>query len=230
MRNQKLIEHSGNISGKSPLRRRSKTREGRSPECLLRFWVCRNVWRCRLWTDILPKYSRNFAFRDYLIKNLISVCETQKFIKYSGNISGKSPLCCGSKTREGRRDPFPSDFCGSGLVGTPGAAGFERTCCQNIPTILCFANAYWLYTPSLRIGCQLFYTILENNLVMKSGNCQKRKNMIEYRRGTIVLQGGSLPKLHARFTGVHKRGGGVNDSFWNHFDFHRYIGFADCLW
>ena len=53
----------------------------------------------------------------------------------------------------------------------------------------------------------------ENNLAMESGNCHKRKNMIKYRRGTIVLQGGSLPKLHARFAGVHKRGGGANDSF-----------------
>ena len=42
---------------------------------------------------------------------------------------------------------------------------------------------------------------MENNLVMEFG------------RGTIVLQGGSLPKLHARFAGVHKRGGGANDSF-----------------
>ncbi len=54
---------------------------------------------------------------------------------------------------------------------------------------------------------------MENNLVMEFGNCHKRKNMIEYRRGTIVLQGGSLPKLHARYAGVHKRGGGANDSF-----------------
>ena len=53
----------------------------------------------------------------------------------------------------------------------------------------------------------------ENNLVMQSENCHKRKNMIKYWRGTIVLQGGSLPKLHARFAGVHKRGGGANDSF-----------------
>lgn len=37
--------------------------------------------------------------------------------------------------------------------------------------------------------------------------------MIEYQRGTIVLQGGNLPKLHAQFAGVHKRGGGANDSF-----------------
>ena len=71
---------------------------------------------------------------------------------------------------------------------------------------------------------------LFSSLVIKSGNCQKWKNMIKYRWRTIVLQGGSLPKLHARFAGVHKRGGGANDSFWNHFDFHRYIGFADCLW
>ena len=49
--------------------------------------------------------------------------------------------------------------------------------------------------------------------VGESGNCHKRKNMIEYQRGTIVLQGGNLPKLHARFAGVHKRGGGANDSF-----------------
>ena len=37
--------------------------------------------------------------------------------------------------------------------------------------------------------------------------------MVDYQRGTIVLQGGSLPKLHARLAGVHKRGGGANDSF-----------------
>lgn len=48
---------------------------------------------------------------------------------------------------------------------------------------------------------------------MESGNCQKRKNMADYQRGTIVLQGGNLPKLHAQFTGIHKRGGGANDSF-----------------
>ncbi|NBJ04265.1 hypothetical protein D3Z62_30650, partial [Lachnospiraceae bacterium] len=53
----------------------------------------------------------------------------------------------------------------------------------------------------------------KNNTCGESGNCHKRKIMIEYQRGTIVLQGGNLPKLHTRFAGVHKRGGGANDSF-----------------
>jgi hypothetical protein len=54
-------------------------------------------------------------------------CEIHKFIEYSGNISGKSPPSRGGKTGEGRRDSFPSGFGGSGLAGTFGAAGFERT-------------------------------------------------------------------------------------------------------
>ena len=29
-------------------------------------------------------------------------------------------------------------------------------------------------------------------------NCHKTKNVVEYQRGTIVLQGGSLPKLEQR--------------------------------
>lgn len=50
--------------------------------------------------------------------------------------------------------------------------------------------------------------------------------MIEYRRGTIVLQGGSLPKLHARFAGVHKRGGGANDRLRDYYDIPGDIGLA----
>ena len=33
-----------------------------------------------------------------------------------------------------------------------------------------------------------------------------------------------------RLAGIHRRGGGVDDSFWNHFDFSWDIGFADVLW
>ena len=71
----------------------------------------------------------------------IGDCETQKPVEYSDNISGKSPLRRGSKTREGGRDSFPSAFCGSGLAGTLGAVGFERTYWQNILVNLCFAIA-----------------------------------------------------------------------------------------
>ena len=87
-----------------------------------------------------PSYPAVLLFGDspdtfHEKKKKTGVCETEKIIEYSGNISGKSPLRRGSKTREGRRDSFPSDFCGPGLAGAPGAAGFERTYSQNVPTI-----------------------------------------------------------------------------------------------
>ncbi len=37
--------------------------------------------------------------------------------------------------------------------------------------------------------------ITKGRLTNLIGNYHKRKNMVEYQRGTIVLQGGSLPKL-----------------------------------
>ena len=68
-------------------------------------------------------------------------CAVQGIAEDSANISGKSPLRRGGKTREGRRDSFPSGFCGSGLVGTVGVTGFGRTYWQNILVILHFAIA-----------------------------------------------------------------------------------------
>ncbi len=74
---------------------------------------------------------------------------------------------------------------------------------------------------SCRDSRLLFYFItklpictIKNNLVMESGNYQKGKNMIEYQRETIVLQGGSLPKNFMPGSPEYIRGGGgANDSF-----------------
>ena len=67
----------------------------------------------------------SFALAAVVSVSAAGNCEIQNIIEYSGNISGKSPLRRGGKTREDRRDSFPSGF--SGLAGTFGAAGFERT-------------------------------------------------------------------------------------------------------
>ena len=63
----KLVEASGDISGKSPLRRGNETMEnGRAgPECFLRLWARWSVWRSRLWTDISPGASRKLIFRKF---------------------------------------------------------------------------------------------------------------------------------------------------------------------
>lgn len=42
----------------------------------------------------------------------------------------------------------------------------------------------------------------KNDGKVRKRNCHKTKNVVEYQRGTIVLQGGSLPSLK-------KKGGGA---------------------
>jgi len=87
---------------------------------------------------------------------------------------------------------------------------------------ICLSTFCWIVEIVAVIVNRKWYNLINNIFILfkkknntcgESGNCHKRKIMIEYQRGTIVLQGGSLPKLHARFAGVHKRGGGANDSF-----------------
>ena len=53
---------------------------------------------------------------------------------------------------------------------------------------------------------------------------------MQYIYGKYPWQGGSLPSLWNRIAGIHRRGGGADDSFWNHFDFSWDTGFADVLW